>query len=342
MRPPKAIVLVTLFGFNSVLLGQSHPDPQWAQACEATKAAVIELPIPAGPIPQNKLASCDASDLYYGIRQQPDYPAAFECAAYEHAHPDIHSGDMFRGAGVLTMLYANGQGVARNYDTAIWFACEEKWASDSEMALRIGHLEYLRKTNDGGTRFDLCDDITSGLSMGACTSIQTRRADAKRDRELAMIADALPAKAKTAFPRLQAAEAAFEQARVAGEIDLSGTARGMFALNEQKKLRDQFLINLQRFAAGDVQRATAADLNRLDRTLDSTYEDIQSAPVSAWRYYGTVKPEGIRDTEDKWVALEAAWVEFARDSYPKLDANTVRAELIRLRLHQLRSLEPKQ
>ena len=342
MRPEKAIALVMLFGFNSVLLGQSHPDPQWTQTCAATNAAAAELPIPTGSIPQNKLASCDSSDLYYGITQKPDYAAAFECAAYERAHPDIHNGDMFRGPGVLTMLYANGQGVARNYDTAIRFACEEKWASEIEMALRVGHLEYLRKTNDAGARFDLCDDITSGLSMGACTSIRTRRADTERDRELATIADALPANAKTVFPGLKAAEAAFEQARVDGEIDLSGTARGMFALNEQKKLRDQFLINLQRFAVADAPQATAADLNRLNRTLNSTYQDIQTAPASAWRYYGTVKPEGIRDAQDKWVALADAWVEFAREAYPKVDANTVRAELIRLRLHQLRSLEPKQ
>jgi hypothetical protein len=279
--------------------------------------------------------------LYYGITHDPNYTAALQCAAYERSHPDPHTADMFRGPGVLTMLYANGQGAARNYDTAIRFACEENWASDAEMALRIGHLENLRRTNDVGSKFDLCDDITSGLSMGFCTSIQTRRADARREQQIAQTVATLPESARASFQRLRKAEAEFEEARTAGEIDLSGTARGMFALQEEKKLRDQFLINLQRFASGDVPRANAASLGRLDRALNSVYQDIQSSPASAWQYYGTVKPEGIRDTERKWVALADAWVEFAREAYPKLDENTVRAQIIRLRLHQLESLEPK-
>jgi hypothetical protein len=54
-----------------------------------------------------------------------------------------------------------------------------------------------------------------------------------------------------------------------------------------------------------------------------------------------VKPDGIRETERKWVALADAWSEFARQAYPNLDTNTVRAQIIRLRLHQLRSLAPR-
>ena len=308
--------------------------------CEAAKAETDEPATPAGPLSQQKLASCDSTDLYYGITGKPDYVGALQCAAYERSHPDPHSGDMFRGPGVLTMLYANGLSVPREYDAAIRLACDENWASDAEMALRVGHLEFLRQTHDMGARFDLCDDITSGLSMGYCTSIQTRKADANRNREIAGIVDSLPANAKTVFPRLQSAESEFEEARVEEEVDLSGTARGMFALEEEKKLRDQFLINLQRFGAGDVPHTSAAEFAALDRSLNSVYRDIQQAPASQWQY-GTVKPDGIRETERKWVALADAWVEFAHEAYPNLDANAVRAQITRLRLHQLRSLAPR-
>jgi hypothetical protein len=150
----------------------------------------------------------------------------------------------------------------------------------------------------------------------------------------------LPESSKAAFERLRAAEKAFEDARTGGEIDLSGTARGMFTLEEQKRLRDQFLINLQRFGAGDVPKASASDLAALDRVLNSVYHDIQQAPSSQWQY-GTVKPEGIRDTERNWVELSDAWVAFAHEAYPNLDGNAVRAQIIRLRLHQLRSLAPR-
>jgi hypothetical protein len=114
----------------------------------------------------------------------------------------------------------------------------------------------------------------------------------------------------------------------------------MFELEEQKKLRDQFLINLQRFGNADIPAATSADLAALDRQLNLTYRQIQEAPASAWQY-GTIKPEGIRDTERKWITLSDAWLEFARDAYPSLSPTSIHAQLIRLRLHQLRSLAPK-
>lgn len=337
---PQVIALAIFFGSLRLSMGQSYADPHWREVCAAAKATGEDAAVPNGPIPQARLPSCDSSSLYYGIKAKPDYAAALQCAAYERAHPDAHSGDMFLGPGVLTMLYANGLGVSRNYGAAIRFACEEQSASDAEMALRVGHLEYLRDQNEAGARFDLCDDITSGLSMGSCTSIQTRKADENRAEQIAGIVDQLPAAAKAMFPKLQAAEAAFEQARAGGEIDLSGTARGMFALREVKKLRDQFLINLQRFGKGDVPRVSGSDLLELDQELNSVYQDIERAPADYWRY-GTVKPDGIRETERKWVALADAWVEFAKQAYPSLDPAAVRAQIIRLRLHQLSSLAPK-
>jgi len=115
----------------------------------------------------------------------------------------------------------------------------------------------------------------------------------------------------------------------------------MFALEEQKRLRDQFLINLQRFGRGDVPRASEKDVAALDRTLNSVYQDIEHAPADSWQY-GTVKPEGIRETERTWVALADAWADFAKQAYPGLDPSAVRAQIIRLRLHQLRSLAPKE
>lgn len=340
MRPWTTIALLSLLATAASSLGQSsYGDGNWQQVCEKAVAAPVERPTATGPLPADKLAGCDSTDLYYGITSKPDYAAALECASYQRLHPDPHNGNMFYGPGVLTMLYANGLGVPRDYDVAIRFACEETWASEAEMALRVGHLEAMRRSHDG-SRLDLCDDITSGLSMGACTSIKTGRADAKREQEIAAAVAKLPESSKAAFGRLRKAEAEFEDTRSDREIDLSGTARGMFALEEEKKLRDQFLINLQRFGSGEVPHATAADVAALDRALNSVYQDILHAPVSVWQY-GTVKPDGIRETERKWVALADAWGEFTREAYPNLDANAVRAQIIRLRLHQLRSLAPR-
>ena len=243
---------------------------------------------------------------------------------------------MFLGPGVLTMLYANGYGVQRNEELAIRFACEDQWTAPAENALRIGHLEAMRDGTDKG-KFDLCNDATSGLSMGACQGISSMEQTGPRDIKIAAAVGGLPAPAKTLLPALQAAEDAFEKERSGDEIDMSGTARGMFYEQEMSTLSDQFLINLQRFRKDDVPAATTQDLDALDARLNTTYRALMNAPTSKWEF-GTVKPEGICTTERAWLKLVDAWVQFGRVAYPNLSETRLRAQLIRLRLHQLQSL----
>jgi hypothetical protein len=312
------------------------PDKNWKQVCERAKAAPLPSITSSGPLTPDQLAKCDETALYYGLGLKPDYAAALRCGWSQRVHPQHTVGNMFYGPGVLTMLYANGQGVPRNYDLAIRFACENEWAADAENEYRIGHLERLRDSQSQSGTFDLCDDITSGLSDGACTNIRTKRADAARAPQIAAMLQRLPISAKSAFPSLEDSEHGFETARIQNEVDLSGTSRAAFQLTEKAKLRDQFLINLQRFGKGDITAASSADLAALDRQLNETYQRIQASPASKWEY-GTIKPEGIHETERKWVSLADAWIAFARVAYPKLSETAVRVQLI-LRLHQLRSL----
>jgi hypothetical protein len=315
---------------------QKETKRHWENICDIATAKPLTAIHPDGPLAGDRLKNCDEIALYYGLGEKPNYPAALQCGWYQRSHPQDTNGNMFYGPGVLTMLYAKGEGVARDYDLAIRFACENGWAAEAEMTGRIAHLEQLRDSS-AHAPFDLCDDITSGLSDGYCTSIQTRTADNLRTKKLKEIVSRLPLSAKISFPSLQAAESAFEEARVSGEVDLTGTSRGAFQLREEEKLRDQFLINLQRFGRGDIPAASEGDLSRLDENLNDIYRQIQRSPASKWEF-GTIKPESIRDTERKWVLLADKWESFARLAYPNLSTTRVRTQLIRLRLHQLRSL----
>ncbi len=338
-----ATLLAALAVGATVLTAQTSPSPEeknWKEICARATAAPLATPSFAHVAPESELQHCDSTALYYGFDHAPDPAAALQCAYYERAHPRPSEGDPFYGPGVLSMLYANGRGVERNYNLAIRFACENTWAAEAEMELRIGHLEHLRDTNASASNFDLCDDATSGLLEGACESVQQQFADAKRRKELDAILARWPPGVKAAFQSLDAAEEAFVKARTRNEVDLSGTGRAAFALEEQGRLRDQFLINLQRFAKGDIPSASAADYSDVDHKLNAVYQHIQHAPETAWQY-GTIKPPGIRDTELAWLKLRDAWVEFGRLAYPHLSADTVRTQIARLRLHQLQSLDPK-
>jgi len=334
------LILATSFAAASALAprnAMAQADKNWEQVCKAAKAHPLPGPQLLGPLTSDQLPDCDERDLYYGFGKEPNYPGALQCGWYQYSHPQHRVGNMFCGPGVLAMLYANGKGVARNYDAAIRLACENPWAAEAEMAYRVGHLERLRDDPSQTATFDLCDDITSGLSDGFCTSIQTQRADAVREAKIAEIVDKLAPVAKSVFPKLQKAETAFEDIREENEIDLSGTSRAAFQLEDQALLREQFLTNLTRFGKGDIPPDTESDLVELDRKLNEAYQAIQHSPQSRWEYV-TVKPEGIQKTERAWVALADEWIAFAAKAYPDISSRRIRAQLIRLRLHQLRSL----
>ena len=95
---------------------------------------------------------------------------------------------------------------------------------------------------------------------------------------------------------MAAAEEAFVDARSGNEVDMSGTGREAFSLEEQGRLRDQLLINLRRFASGDVPPASFSDRERVDRALNDAYQRIEQSSDTHWRG-GTANPSGIRDTQ---------------------------------------------
>jgi uncharacterized protein YecT (DUF1311 family) len=302
-------------------------------------ARVTAQPLAPPSFPRSneaELQNCDSTALYYGIDRSPDPGAALQCAYYQRDHPDPNRGDPFAGPGVLTMLYANGKGVPRNYDLASRFACEIE-ASQAETHERIIHLEHLRNIHAVSSNFDLCDNVTTTLMQGACESLRQRFADAKRRNELETIKSHWPAGAQEAFKSLQDAENEFEDARIRKEVNFTGTIRAGFPLVERGRLRDQFLTNLKRFAKSDVPSTSAAAAQDVDRRLNLAYQQIQHSPADEWQNT-TVNPSGIRDTQRAWLKLRDAWVEFGRLAYQTLDTTSLVAQLNRLRLHQLQSL----
>ncbi|MEP6717117.1 MAG: lysozyme inhibitor LprI family protein [Terriglobia bacterium] len=320
--------MVRFLSLFSVAVLAANAQTDWKQVCKSALAEPLTPPaLPAA------LDQCDSAALYYGFNKPADPAAALQCAWYQRAHPKPTVGDPFSGPGVLSMLYANGAGVARDYHLAIRFTCENTWAADAEKEGRIAHLEKQP------AKFDLCDDATSGLMEGACEAIHQRFATAKRRPDVDAITAKWSAAVKEKFKVLEAAQDAFIAARTANEVDLSGTGRAAFSLAEEGLLRDQFLIDLRRFGKGSMRPASAADFRKADQDLNDAYSQIRQAPAAAWQ--GTVKPEGIRETEAAWLKLRDAWVDFARAAWPRLSADTVRTQITRLRVHQLQSLRPR-
>lgn len=335
MKRPAFIVLLIW----STWLPAQTPAPDfsdWKQACQVITARPLQEPQLTGPLEADELDDCDSRSLYYGFGAEPDYAAALQCAWHERAGPPLANGDMFRGVGVLTMLYANGRGTTRNIDLAERFACENEWAAPAETDARLQALEAAR----GGAAkrpFDLCDSASSGLTGGQCRSVRNRFAQVERDQKLAdLTADLAPAQ-RTLYDGLRSAVEEFAGKR-GGEIDMTGTGRYSFALGDHDRIMEQFLINLQRFSKADVPVASAADVQQLDAQMNTLYRQFMQFPDDTRLSGSTVTPAGIRETQRAWLQLRDAWLEFAPAAYSGLSADRVHAQLLRLRLNQLRRL----
>jgi uncharacterized protein YecT (DUF1311 family) len=331
------ICLSLICGPASFSWGAEPDYKEGERACALIKAKPLAEPHFDGPLSESQLGACNSTSLYYGFDKQADYAAALQCAWHERAHPPKSIVDMFRGPGVLTMLYANARGVKKDIDLAERFSCEQPDSSRVELTERLHHLENLRDGAPSAPPFDLCDDITSGTSGGFCAGIREKFADAKRSAVLLKIRAGLAPEQRILFDKVRMAEEAFADLR-SGEIDSSGTLRFAFYSKDRTRVLDQLLINLQRFSAGEIPAATSTDVTRLDAQMNSLYQKVMRAPDDAFVGHGTVKQAGVKSAQQAWLASRDAWMEFARVAYPRLTTEQVAAQLLRLRINQLRRL----
>ena len=317
------------------LIAPTSAADQWPYEAECRKWADV-------PIPQQDIgtapADCDTRSLYYGEdghgRGQDD-AAARHCAYRARATGDQ---DVFSGSGMLMMLYANGQGVARNIPLAKRFACEYEGAP-AEVEDRLAHLDAIASGTDKAL-LDVCDDITSGMMGGVCAA---RDADFARvirsQRWAALQANWTPAQHSALAALHKAADAYFDSASRAEE-DMGGTARGALAVDAYEQLDIALLRDVERFETGARPDEKATDFTAADKALNAAYRRTLAAldaskKENAFGEYGTIRSEGVRETERLWLRYRDAWVAFAATRYPDTAANAWRAWLSRVRAEAL-------
>ena len=248
-------------------------DADAATQAKCTEYMKTPLPGEAAAVPQPKVwPECDSVKLYAGIGTKVNYEAARGCAWSERLavdaglEPRYSTASVFGGSAMLSVLYANGQGVARNIPLAARFACEAGGAP-AEIAIRIRHLESLGAGSPAtGSTFDFCDDITSGFMEGFCAAYGSEIGDQKRATSLDALASRFTPVQRSAFEALHKSEEEYADAHARGEIDLSGTARAMFQIDAEQSLRDDFLAALQSFEKGDLPKGITNDAHEADQS----------------------------------------------------------------------------
>ena len=310
-----------------LVLAQSEDVPGCAEAVQ------IELPAESQTQPDK---DCD-SDSLIGEKQ---YEAARRCAWAERAVGEAEM-TMFGGSASLLAIYANGLGVPRDYALARRFACDAGGAY-AEVENRLEHLAAMEAGTDQEP-LDFCDDITSGYMMGFCAQREAWKARPLREETWKALLAAWPPEHREAWNVLHAAAQAFFEARIAGEVDASGTGRAAFIVAEEEALAIALLESVQRFERGELPQADEAQFAEADRRLNEAYGRARAAakfeePGVMFGPLGTTTPEGIRDAERAWIKYRDAWVTFGAVRWPAVSAVAWRHWATVERERQLREL----
>ncbi len=265
--------------------------------------------------------SCDSYKLYFGIGTKVDYAAARLCAWTERLamesdlKPRKEISRVFGGAAMLTVLYANGEGTARNLPLALRFACEAEGAP-AEIGGRLETLKALRSAGTASSdKFTFCNDITSGFMLGFCSAIEAETADQDRKVAYHQIAAHWPEADRKAFATLVAAEDAYSEAHARGEINLGGTARAAEESDAEQALRENFVTAIKSFDEKKLPERSAAAATAADQELNRVYRAAVALADAQKSNYGAVQPDGIRAAERSWLKYRDSWVEFAHLHY---------------------------
>lgn len=276
------------------------------------------------------LQHCNPEDLYYGFTQKADVVKARECA-YLHAGKG-QSND------VLAMIYANGQGVARNIDLAIHFACQGGFAP-AEVAGRVEHLMALKGNPTLDTHFDMCDDITSGYMMGVCALHEKKlKSKTKVNDKKSFTADCDGA-CKQALTHLQKSADTFFAAHIKHEVDLSGTARAALQTEAMGDMQESFSALMKACEEGNIPHATASDWLAADQSLNTTYQHIQKNNHAKKLMQTTITVQGIKETQRAWIRYRDAWVDFGAIKCKKINADSWKTTLTNNRAAMLKEFE---
>ncbi len=312
------IVTLCLVALAAVARAQGAGGPEPSAATRRICASVAAAAPRATDLPTRAqataLAGCDAEALYYGIGRPRD-PAQARLCAFAQRGTKADDGSGFSGNAMLMTIYANGIGARRDLRLATHLACEIGGAP-AEVDGRVADLAAKAAAHWTGHDFSWCEDVTSGLAGGFCAAHDQRIAAAKRQKLLDAFAAGLHGAAAARFADLRRAQATWAQARGGNEIDLSGTLRGAFVVQEEELQDRDFLDMIERLRAGRPPPLGAAQLRAATVRMNAVLARIAAAGPAQMANWGTVTKQGIADTQAVWAGYRNAWGAFAAAAYP--------------------------
>jgi hypothetical protein len=260
----------------------------------------------------------------YDNDQKMSFEAARQCAWTERLasqkglEPYYSKGRLFAGSAMLTLLYANGDGVAKNIPLAIRFACESGWAP-GEVDGHVTHIEATdRASISKDHTFRFCEDVSSDFMESFCENYDAQLADQARSDALKSLSSGWPELQQTAFAMLEEAQITYSAAHAKGEVSAAGASRSSLQIRAQQSVRDSFLAAVRAYEKGGIPDYSAAEAKRSEGELERVFAKAVADAEAAEAGEDTVRPEDLRAAEVAWRRYRDAWIIFAKYRYPSV------------------------
>ena len=203
----------------------------------------------------------------------------------------------------LAMIFANGWGVARDYDAATWFLC--RLDASTALAEKEGMLAHVERMRTAEKAEDLlyCDHATSTMGLLYCPQPSTGE-ESPEDR-IAKVRETLGPEAARALDGLVTALDAFASADGAVRAfgSLGGTGYPVFEVEAQTRVRTEQVSGVERLANSRAPGCTPDELKAADAELNKSYRRAVAAP---WECTSCSDPdergrEFLRDAQRAWI-----------------------------------------
>jgi hypothetical protein len=291
-------------------------DPGAIQIC----ASVKDVELPTGDRPtateEGALASCTSVDAYFGFDGAVDPIKARKCA---YAEIDRGARAPIAGKAILMMVYANGRGVARNFDAALKLACSIGDAP-GDAAGRVHQLDRLKKANWAGNNFSICDHSSGRELYEQCAILQERFDKRERDSQFNDLTNSWSGPQVKAFQAFRSEAERFYQVQAGNGVNLEST----FEVQEETFLLNGLLTTLQKFERGELPKYSAAELRKAEAEESAAYARTQTGKEARW---GTVTRQGVSRCEEEWRRYRDAWISFGKKRYPSVTEQSWKAWL---------------
>ncbi len=293
------------------------------------EAGSVQIPSEDRPSPAEqktlKSAKPECMVFHYGLGVAQDWQKYRKCLLAQDSVDYNY----------LAEIYANAWGVKRNPELALALVCHAGGVPSELM----GMVDTLYRTKDQERlepAYFFCDHISSGMNSGFCSARAEKISFRQRAAKFAEITKNWTQKQQGAFLSLRKLGDVFFAERAVSEQDMSGTARGQIAVEEEARLKDAFFKSIQAFEAGQFPKD--ANFSQADRDLNAIYSRIMKR--IDMKDQGTITKEGIRATERKWLHYRDAWVLFASTRYASLSPDLWKTWLTQQRIQQLKAFAP--